>query len=88
MLSCVQHVDCVILDDGGFLLMSNQDEYISLVSNNQPFSSAYRYHGCQNICSHIFRLRQIEIYYFSLALYIPSPALLPSILQRGQQKGF
>lgn len=28
----LQHVDCVILDDGGFLLMSNQDEYISLVS--------------------------------------------------------
>lgn len=27
-----QHVDCVILDDGGFLLLSNQDEYISLVS--------------------------------------------------------
>ncbi|XP_028813109.1 voltage-dependent calcium channel subunit alpha-2/delta-1 isoform X4 [Denticeps clupeoides] len=23
-----QHVDCVILDDGGFLLMSNQDKYI------------------------------------------------------------
>ncbi|GAA6101834.1 voltage-dependent calcium channel subunit alpha-2/delta-1 isoform X3 [Tachysurus ichikawai] len=23
-----KHVDCVILDDGGFLLMSNQDEYI------------------------------------------------------------
>lgn len=28
-----QHVDCVILDDGGFLLLSNQDEYISLVSH-------------------------------------------------------
>lgn len=26
-----QHVDCVILDDGGFLLMSNQDEYITQV---------------------------------------------------------
>uniref|UniRef100_A0A7N8YJ25 Calcium voltage-gated channel auxiliary subunit alpha2delta 1 n=1 Tax=Mastacembelus armatus TaxID=205130 RepID=A0A7N8YJ25_9TELE len=26
-----QHVDCVILDDGGFLLMSNQDEYITLI---------------------------------------------------------
>ncbi|XP_060932278.1 voltage-dependent calcium channel subunit alpha-2/delta-1 [Limanda limanda] len=26
-----KHVDCVILDDGGFLLMSNQDEYISLI---------------------------------------------------------
>ncbi|PWA14239.1 hypothetical protein CCH79_00012293 [Gambusia affinis] len=25
------HVDCVILDDGGFLLMSNQEEYISLI---------------------------------------------------------
>uniref|UniRef100_A0A4W6DH13 Calcium voltage-gated channel auxiliary subunit alpha2delta 1 n=1 Tax=Lates calcarifer TaxID=8187 RepID=A0A4W6DH13_LATCA len=25
------HVDCVILDDGGFLLMSNQDEYITLI---------------------------------------------------------
>ncbi|KAF3688897.1 Voltage-dependent calcium channel subunit alpha-2/delta-1 [Channa argus] len=25
-----KHVDCVILDDGGFLLMSNQDEYITL----------------------------------------------------------
>uniref|UniRef100_A0A673AQQ2 Calcium voltage-gated channel auxiliary subunit alpha2delta 1 n=1 Tax=Sphaeramia orbicularis TaxID=375764 RepID=A0A673AQQ2_9TELE len=24
-------VDCVILDDGGFLLMSNQDEYITLI---------------------------------------------------------
>ncbi|XP_037553035.1 voltage-dependent calcium channel subunit alpha-2/delta-1, partial [Nematolebias whitei] len=24
-------VDCVILDDGGFLLMSNQEEYISLI---------------------------------------------------------
>uniref|UniRef100_A0A8C9TYB2 Calcium voltage-gated channel auxiliary subunit alpha2delta 1 n=1 Tax=Scleropages formosus TaxID=113540 RepID=A0A8C9TYB2_SCLFO len=23
------HVDCVILDDGGFLLMSNQDEYVA-----------------------------------------------------------
>lgn len=23
-----QHVDCVILDDGGFLLMSNRDDYI------------------------------------------------------------
>lgn len=30
--SLCQHVDCVILDDGGFLLLSNQDEYISLVS--------------------------------------------------------
>uniref|UniRef100_A0AAQ6IUA9 VWFA domain-containing protein n=1 Tax=Anabas testudineus TaxID=64144 RepID=A0AAQ6IUA9_ANATE len=27
----LQHVDCVILDDGGFLLMSNQDEYITLI---------------------------------------------------------
>uniref|UniRef100_M3ZQ99 Calcium voltage-gated channel auxiliary subunit alpha2delta 1 n=1 Tax=Xiphophorus maculatus TaxID=8083 RepID=M3ZQ99_XIPMA len=27
----LQHVDCVILDDGGFLLMSNQEEYISLI---------------------------------------------------------
>ncbi|XP_051916196.1 voltage-dependent calcium channel subunit alpha-2/delta-1 isoform X2 [Hippocampus zosterae] len=26
-----KHVDCVILDDGGFLLMSNQDDYISLM---------------------------------------------------------
>uniref|UniRef100_A0A3P8T2K3 Calcium voltage-gated channel auxiliary subunit alpha2delta 1 n=1 Tax=Amphiprion percula TaxID=161767 RepID=A0A3P8T2K3_AMPPE len=26
-----KHVDCVILDDGGFLLMSNQDEYITLI---------------------------------------------------------
>ncbi len=26
-----QQVDCVILDDGGFLLMSNQDEYITQV---------------------------------------------------------
>ncbi|XP_027855124.1 voltage-dependent calcium channel subunit alpha-2/delta-1 isoform X3 [Xiphophorus couchianus] len=26
-----KHVDCVILDDGGFLLMSNQEEYISLI---------------------------------------------------------
>ncbi|XP_061533738.1 voltage-dependent calcium channel subunit alpha-2/delta-1 isoform X2 [Phycodurus eques] len=26
-----KHVDCVILDDGGFLLMSNQDDYISLI---------------------------------------------------------
>uniref|UniRef100_A0A8C7PBS9 Calcium voltage-gated channel auxiliary subunit alpha2delta 1 n=1 Tax=Oncorhynchus mykiss TaxID=8022 RepID=A0A8C7PBS9_ONCMY len=25
------HVDCVILDDGGFLLMSNQDEYITQI---------------------------------------------------------
>uniref|UniRef100_A0A671Y9L3 Calcium voltage-gated channel auxiliary subunit alpha2delta 1 n=1 Tax=Sparus aurata TaxID=8175 RepID=A0A671Y9L3_SPAAU len=25
------HLDCVILDDGGFLLMSNQDEYINLI---------------------------------------------------------
>uniref|UniRef100_A0A3P9PGB5 Calcium voltage-gated channel auxiliary subunit alpha2delta 1 n=1 Tax=Poecilia reticulata TaxID=8081 RepID=A0A3P9PGB5_POERE len=27
----LNHVDCVILDDGGFLLMSNQEEYISLI---------------------------------------------------------
>uniref|UniRef100_A0A8C7PBG2 Calcium voltage-gated channel auxiliary subunit alpha2delta 1 n=1 Tax=Oncorhynchus mykiss TaxID=8022 RepID=A0A8C7PBG2_ONCMY len=27
----VNHVDCVILDDGGFLLMSNQDEYITQI---------------------------------------------------------
>uniref|UniRef100_A0A671YBP8 Calcium voltage-gated channel auxiliary subunit alpha2delta 1 n=1 Tax=Sparus aurata TaxID=8175 RepID=A0A671YBP8_SPAAU len=27
----LQQVDCVILDDGGFLLMSNQDEYINLI---------------------------------------------------------
>ncbi|XP_057693711.1 voltage-dependent calcium channel subunit alpha-2/delta-1 isoform X2 [Corythoichthys intestinalis] len=26
-----KHVDCVILDDGGFLLLSNQDDYISLI---------------------------------------------------------
>uniref|UniRef100_A0A8C7I6N8 Calcium voltage-gated channel auxiliary subunit alpha2delta 1 n=1 Tax=Oncorhynchus kisutch TaxID=8019 RepID=A0A8C7I6N8_ONCKI len=26
-----KHVDCVILDDGGFLLMSNQDEYITRI---------------------------------------------------------
>uniref|UniRef100_A0A8C6VS86 Calcium voltage-gated channel auxiliary subunit alpha2delta 1 n=1 Tax=Nothobranchius furzeri TaxID=105023 RepID=A0A8C6VS86_NOTFU len=26
-----QQVDCVILDDGGFLLMSNREEYISLI---------------------------------------------------------
>uniref|UniRef100_A0A4W5RA71 VWFA domain-containing protein n=1 Tax=Hucho hucho TaxID=62062 RepID=A0A4W5RA71_9TELE len=25
------HVDCVILDDGGFLMMSNQDEYITQI---------------------------------------------------------
>uniref|UniRef100_A0A3Q3W3Z3 VWFA domain-containing protein n=1 Tax=Mola mola TaxID=94237 RepID=A0A3Q3W3Z3_MOLML len=31
-LYTLQHVDCVILDDGGFLLMSNQDDYISLIS--------------------------------------------------------
>ncbi|KAF0041191.1 hypothetical protein F2P81_007089 [Scophthalmus maximus] len=37
-----KHVDCVILDDGGFLLMSNQDEYITLVSSYyQSFSSPY-----------------------------------------------
>lgn len=36
--SVCQHVDCVILDDGGFLLMSNQDEYISLVSCLWPFA--------------------------------------------------
>lgn len=67
----MQHVDCVILDDGGFLLMSNQDEYISLVSNNQLFSPAYRYHGCQNICSHIFRLRQLKfITFFLLSAYL------------------
>ncbi|KAG7266247.1 hypothetical protein CRUP_019719 [Coryphaenoides rupestris] len=24
-----KHVDCVLLDDGGFLLMSNQEEYIT-----------------------------------------------------------
>uniref|UniRef100_A0AAY4CY94 VWFA domain-containing protein n=1 Tax=Denticeps clupeoides TaxID=299321 RepID=A0AAY4CY94_9TELE len=28
LFSLLQHVDCVILDDGGFLLMSNQDKYI------------------------------------------------------------
>uniref|UniRef100_H2MNI4 Calcium voltage-gated channel auxiliary subunit alpha2delta 1 n=1 Tax=Oryzias latipes TaxID=8090 RepID=H2MNI4_ORYLA len=27
----LNHVDCVILDDGGFLLMSNQEEYIFLI---------------------------------------------------------
>ncbi|XP_071376072.1 voltage-dependent calcium channel subunit alpha-2/delta-1 [Centroberyx affinis] len=26
-----KHVDCVILDDGGFLLMSNQEEYLTLI---------------------------------------------------------
>uniref|UniRef100_A0A8C9VRH0 Calcium voltage-gated channel auxiliary subunit alpha2delta 1 n=1 Tax=Scleropages formosus TaxID=113540 RepID=A0A8C9VRH0_SCLFO len=26
-----EHIDCVILDDGGFLLMSNQDDYISQI---------------------------------------------------------
>ncbi|XP_041833272.1 voltage-dependent calcium channel subunit alpha-2/delta-1a isoform X2 [Melanotaenia boesemani] len=26
-----QYIDCVILDDGGFLVMSNQDEYISKI---------------------------------------------------------
>ncbi|XP_077371840.1 voltage-dependent calcium channel subunit alpha-2/delta-1 [Festucalex cinctus] len=26
-----KHIDCVILDDGGFLLMSNQEDYISLI---------------------------------------------------------
>ncbi|KAM6960583.1 voltage-dependent calcium channel subunit alpha-2/delta-1 [Aplochiton taeniatus] len=26
-----KHVDCVILDDGGFLLMANQDEYITQI---------------------------------------------------------
>ncbi|XP_061891819.1 voltage-dependent calcium channel subunit alpha-2/delta-1-like [Entelurus aequoreus] len=26
-----KHVDCVILDDGGFLLMSNQEDYINLI---------------------------------------------------------
>ncbi|TSK38438.1 Voltage-dependent calcium channel subunit alpha-2/delta-1 [Bagarius yarrelli] len=26
-----KHVDCLILDDGGFLLMSNQDEYITQI---------------------------------------------------------
>ncbi|XP_077599392.1 voltage-dependent calcium channel subunit alpha-2/delta-1 [Stigmatopora nigra] len=26
-----KHVDCVILDDGGFLLLSNQDDYINLI---------------------------------------------------------
>lgn len=35
----MQHVDCVILDDGGFLLMSNQDEYINLVSYHLQVSS-------------------------------------------------
>ncbi len=31
-LLTLQHIDCVILDDGGFLLMSNNDKYIELVS--------------------------------------------------------
>lgn len=39
--SFCQHVDCVILDDGGFLLMSNQDEYISLVSCLWYFAITY-----------------------------------------------
>ncbi|KAG5830515.1 hypothetical protein ANANG_G00311470 [Anguilla anguilla] len=30
-LSNDQHVDCVILDDGGFLLMSNRDKYIAQI---------------------------------------------------------
>lgn len=38
--SCVvQHVDCVILDDGGFLLMSNQEDYITQVRRHQPAHS-------------------------------------------------
>uniref|UniRef100_A0A8C7IUY2 Calcium channel, voltage-dependent, alpha 2/delta subunit 1a n=1 Tax=Oncorhynchus kisutch TaxID=8019 RepID=A0A8C7IUY2_ONCKI len=28
---CVCHVDCVILDDGGFLVMANRDEYIGQI---------------------------------------------------------
>lgn len=41
----LQHVDCVILDDGGFLLMSNQDEYINLVSYYQTISLLYYYYN-------------------------------------------
>uniref|UniRef100_A0A674CGM6 Calcium channel, voltage-dependent, alpha 2/delta subunit 1a n=1 Tax=Salmo trutta TaxID=8032 RepID=A0A674CGM6_SALTR len=28
---CLSHVDCVILDDGGFLVMANRDEYIGQI---------------------------------------------------------
>uniref|UniRef100_A0A4W5KVU8 Voltage-dependent calcium channel alpha-2/delta subunit conserved region domain-containing protein n=1 Tax=Hucho hucho TaxID=62062 RepID=A0A4W5KVU8_9TELE len=31
-----EHVDCVILDDGGFLVMANRDEYIGQVSHSHP----------------------------------------------------
>lgn len=40
-----QYVDCVILDDGGFLLMSNQDEYIGQVRVQVPTSASYYFVG-------------------------------------------
>ncbi|XP_029615423.1 voltage-dependent calcium channel subunit alpha-2/delta-1 [Salmo trutta] len=59
-----KHVDCVILDDGGFLLMSNQDEYITQIGQffgevdpvvmislvNTSLYSFYKTYDYQSVC--------------------------------------
>lgn len=51
-----QQVDCVILDDGGFLLMSNQDEYITQVD---IYSQCHFNARFSNIVCFIFNLFNI-----------------------------
>lgn len=59
-LFILQHVDCVILDDGGFLLMSNKDEYITLVSYHQQ-----SLHYCKHVS-----FTNLEHSFFSLQIVI------------------
>uniref|UniRef100_A0A8B9JIR8 Calcium voltage-gated channel auxiliary subunit alpha2delta 1 n=1 Tax=Astyanax mexicanus TaxID=7994 RepID=A0A8B9JIR8_ASTMX len=64
---CVCHVDCVILDDGGFLLMSNQEEYITQVRGltlTPELHSSLSKRICRDIFS-IFSLSKKE-QFFSL----------------------
>lgn len=43
-----QYVDCVLLDDGGFLVMSNKDEDLSKVGSNESVMLFNSHQGGSN----------------------------------------
>uniref|UniRef100_A0A8C9TY32 Calcium voltage-gated channel auxiliary subunit alpha2delta 1 n=1 Tax=Scleropages formosus TaxID=113540 RepID=A0A8C9TY32_SCLFO len=87
----LQHIDCVILDDGGFLLMSNQDDYISQIGRffgevdpilmktlvNTSLYSFHKTYDYQSVCK---RERETKAAAGLRSVYVPTIA---DILQVG-----
>ncbi|XP_029107612.1 voltage-dependent calcium channel subunit alpha-2/delta-1-like isoform X2 [Scleropages formosus] len=86
-----EHIDCVILDDGGFLLMSNQDDYISQIGRffgevdpilmktlvNTSLYSFHKTYDYQSVCK---RERETKAAAGLRSVYVPTIA---DILQVG-----